>query len=146
MLFKICRKSKHPLYSDLPGLFCPVRITGGALSFNNLAISVMRYKTTPFSRSFMPAVNRLWKDLPNHVVEYVQFQSFKCGANTFLLSRVFKCILVFIYFIFLFIVKKFFFSPFPYWTDFPVGAILVYSFMIFHLGFYSSLACNNHHQ
>ena len=26
-----------------------------------------------------------------------------------------------------------FFSP--YWADFPVGAILVHSFMLFHLGF-----------
>ena len=41
MLFKICRNPEHPLYSDLSGQFRPVWITRGALSFNNLAFSVV---------------------------------------------------------------------------------------------------------
>ena len=89
MLFKICRNPKHPLYSDLPGWFCPACITRGSLSFSNLAFSVVRFKTTQFSRSFIQAVTRLWSDLPNHVVESVQLQNFQCGANSFLLSRLF---------------------------------------------------------
>ena len=71
MLFKTCHNPKHHLNSHLPGLFCPARITGGALSLNNFAFSVMRSNTTQFSRSFIPAVTRLWNDLPNHVVESV---------------------------------------------------------------------------
>ena len=87
MLFKICGNLKHPLYSDLHGLFCPTWITRTALNFNDLVFSVVRFNTTQFSRSFILAVTRLWNDLPNHVVESVQLQNFKCGANTFLLSR-----------------------------------------------------------
>ena len=34
-VFKICHNPKHTLYSDLPGLFRPVQITRGALSFIN---------------------------------------------------------------------------------------------------------------
>ena len=68
MLFKICCNPKHPLYSDLPGLFRSAKITSGALSFNNVAFSVVRFNTTQFSRSFIPAVTILWNDFPNHVV------------------------------------------------------------------------------
>ena len=89
MVFKICRNSKHPLYSDLPGVFRPARITRGTLSFNSLPFSVVRFNTIQFFRSFIPAVTRLWNELPNHVVESVQLQNFKCSANTFLLSRIF---------------------------------------------------------
>ena len=56
ILFKICCNLKHPLYSDLPGLFHPARITKGALSSNNLAFSVVRFNTAQFCRSFIPAV------------------------------------------------------------------------------------------
>ena len=68
MLFKICHNPKHLLYSDLPGLFHPAQITRGDLSFNNFAFSVVRFNTTQFSGSFIPAVTRLWNDLPNHAV------------------------------------------------------------------------------
>ena len=88
MLFKICCNPKHLLYSDLRGLPRPAQITRGALSFNNLA-SVMRFNTTQFFRGFIPAVTRLWNDNPNHTVESVQLQNFKCGADEFLLSRFF---------------------------------------------------------
>ena len=87
MLFKICCNPKHPLYSDLHGLFRPAWITIGALGFNNLAFSVVRFNTIQFSSSFILAVTILWNDLPNHVVESVQRQNFKCSAKTFLLSR-----------------------------------------------------------
>ena len=40
-----------------------------------LAFSVVRFNTTQFSRSVIPAVTRLWNDLPNHVVESVQLQN-----------------------------------------------------------------------
>ena len=87
MLIKICCNPKQPLGSDSPGLFRPVQIIRGVLSFSNLAFSVVRFNATQFTRSFIPAVTRLWNDLPNHVVESVQLQNFECGDNTLLLSR-----------------------------------------------------------
>ena len=87
MLFKISCIPKHPLYSDLPGLFRHAQITKSALSFNNLDFSVVRFNSTQLSGSFIPAATRLWNDLPSHVVESVQLQNFKFSVNTFLLSR-----------------------------------------------------------
>ena len=89
MLSKIYNKARHPLYSDLPGLFRPARITGGALSSNNVAFSFVNSNTFQFSRCFIPAVARLWNELSCHVVGSVQLQNFKCSANAFLLSRLF---------------------------------------------------------
>ena len=37
----------------------------------------------------------------------------------------------------------FYFSLFPYWANFPVGAFMVYGFMLFHLGFLSSMYNDN---
>ena len=85
MLFKIYHNPRNPLYSDLPSLFHPAWITRGALSSNSLAFSVVRSNTIQFFRSLIPAVNRLWNDLPNHSVESQQLQKFKCGANASLL-------------------------------------------------------------
>ena len=59
MPVKIRLNPKHPFYSDLPGLFRPVRVIRGALSFNNLASSVMRFNTAQFSRRFIPSDTRL---------------------------------------------------------------------------------------
>ena len=70
--FKICCNPKHPHSSQLLGLFCPAQIARGALSFNNLAFSVVRFNAIQFTRSFITAVTRLLNDLPNHVIESVQ--------------------------------------------------------------------------
>ena len=40
--------------------------------------------------AYIQAVTRLWNDLPNHVVESVRLQNFKCGADT-ILSRLLGC-------------------------------------------------------
>ena len=96
------------------------------LSFNNLAFSVVRFNTTQFSSSFIPAVTRLWNDLPNHVVESMQLQNLSAVLIHFFLVDSFKCILVFIFGTYSKLIF-FLFSLFPYWADFPVGAILVYS-------------------
>ena len=60
MLFKIYHNPKHLLYSA--GLFHSARITRVGLTSNNLAFSVVRFNTSKLSRSFIPAVTRLWKD------------------------------------------------------------------------------------
>ena len=59
-----------------------------ALSSKNLAFSEVRFNTTQFSGNFIPAVARLWNNLPIYSVESVQLQKFKCGTNSFLLSKV----------------------------------------------------------
>lgn len=87
MLHKIFHNSDHPLHSDLPGQFYPVRNTRQAVNSNSQAFSITRLNTTQYSRSFIPAVTKLWNDLPNRVVESVELQKFKVGANAFLLTR-----------------------------------------------------------
>ena len=64
MLFKIFCNPKHPLYYGLPGF-----------SFYSLAFSVVRFNAAQFSRSFNPAVTRLWNDFSNYVVESVQLKN-----------------------------------------------------------------------
>ena len=88
VLYKIYHNRKHPLYWDLPCLFYLAWIIRDGLSSNNLAFSVVKSYTTWFSRSFIPAVTRFWNYLFNLLVESVQPQNFKCGANAFL-SRLF---------------------------------------------------------
>ena len=88
MLFKICCNPKNLftlIYLVCFVLFVLLEVL--LVFFNNLAFSVVRFNTTQFSRSFIPAVTRLWNDLPDHVIESVQLQNFKCDVNTFLLSR-----------------------------------------------------------
>ena len=73
----------------MPGLLHPALIRDG-LSSNNLVFFFFFFLgvTLLLSRSVIPAVTGLWNDLSNHVVESVQFQELKCGANVFL-SRLF---------------------------------------------------------
>ena len=70
----------------LYNLIVPARTFRGVLRFNNLALSFGRSNTTKFSKSFIPAITRLWNDMPNHV-DSVQLQNLKRSANAYLLSR-----------------------------------------------------------
>ena len=45
-----------------------VLVSLGVLLILIAAFFVVRFNTNQFSRSFIPAVTRLWNDLPNHVV------------------------------------------------------------------------------
>ena len=87
MLFKIYHNPKHPLHSDLPDLYRPARITRNAMNANSHAFSFVRYNTVQFSRSFIPAITRLWNGLPSPIVESAELQKFKLGSNAFLLSK-----------------------------------------------------------
>ncbi|XP_068245377.1 tigger transposable element-derived protein 1-like [Palaemon carinicauda] len=47
----------------------------------------MTLNTTQYSRSFIPAMTKLWNDLPNHVVETDELQKFKLAGNVFMKNR-----------------------------------------------------------
>ena len=83
MLYKIFHNPSHPLYSELPNLFRPMRVTRGSLSINSLSFSPMRFHTSQYSRCFIPAITKLWNELPSIIVEAAEPQKFKLGANTF---------------------------------------------------------------
>ena len=76
----------HPLHSELPNLFRPRRVTRGSLSIDSLSFSPMRFHTSQYSRCFIPATAKLWNELPSVIVEAVELQKFKLGANAFLLG------------------------------------------------------------
>ena len=87
MLFKIFNNSMHPLTSELPDLYRPVRVTRNVLNSNSRSFALSRFNTVQYSRSFIPATTKLWNDLPSHVVECQDLQKFKLGANAFLLRN-----------------------------------------------------------
>ena len=87
MLYKIFHNSDHPLNGELPNLFQPTRVTRNALRSNSLAFSLPRSNTQQYSRCFIPATTRLWNRLPSGIVESDDLQTFKTGANSFLLEQ-----------------------------------------------------------
>ena len=87
MLFKIYHNPRHPLHSELPNLFQPVRVTRNAVNSHSCCFSAVRCNTVQHSRCFIPASTRLWNDLPGAVVECLDLQKFKVDANKFLVGR-----------------------------------------------------------
>ena len=87
MLFKIYNNPKHPLNSELPNLFQPVRVTRNAVNSHRYCFSAMRCNTSQYTRCFIPASTKSWNDLPGGVVECLDLQKFKVGANAFLLGK-----------------------------------------------------------
>ena len=85
--YKIFHNPSHPLHSDLPELFQPVRFTRYALNSNSLSFSSIRLSTAQYSRSFIPATTKLWNSLPSVIFESSELQNFELGANTFLLDK-----------------------------------------------------------
>ena len=86
MLYKIFQNPSHSLYSELPNLFSPRRVTRGSLSINSSSFSPVRFHTFQFSRCFIPATTKLWNELPSMIVEAAELQKFKLGGNAFLLG------------------------------------------------------------
>ena len=86
MLYKIFHNPSHPLHSELPNLFCPRRVTTGPLTINSLSFSPLRFRTSQYSRCFIPATTKLWSELPSMIAEAAELQKFKLGANAFLLG------------------------------------------------------------
>ena len=87
MLFKIYHNPEHPLHPELPALFQPLRFTRAAANSHCHSFMRVRCNTVQYSRSFIPAFTRYWNDLPEDVVECLGLQSFKTGANKFLMGR-----------------------------------------------------------
>ena len=87
ILYKIFHTADHPLHQDLPRLFAPQRVTRDALNANSRSFTPMRFNTTQYSRSFIPSTTKLWNELPSGVVESLELQRFKMGANAFLIGR-----------------------------------------------------------
>merc|ERR1711911_334421 len=84
MLYKIFKNSDHPLHLELPSLYAPPQFTRVALNANSRAFTSMRFNTIQYSRSFVSSTTKLWNDLPSAVVESLELQKFKVGANAFL--------------------------------------------------------------
>ena len=87
MLHKILHNNKHPLYSELPGSYQPVRNTRAAANVNSRAFTDIRPRTNQYERSFVPAATKLWNMLPTHVVEIRDLQKFKIKVNNFFKRR-----------------------------------------------------------
>ena len=86
MLYKIFHNPKHPLHSELPNLFQPVRMTRNVANSHSLSFSVIRCNTVQYSRCFIPANTKAWNMLPGDVVECSELQKFKTRANKFLIN------------------------------------------------------------
>ena len=87
MLFKIYHNPAHPLHSELPSLYLPVRVTRNAVNAHSHSFSAVRCSTVQYSRCFIPSSTKCWNELPSGVVECMELQKFKVGANKFLLNR-----------------------------------------------------------
>ena len=72
---------------EVSSLFHPVQETRSAVNSHSHSFSVVRCSTAQYSRCFIPASTKCWNDLPSGVVDCLELQKFKVGANKFLLDR-----------------------------------------------------------
>ena len=87
LLHKIYHAPNHPLHASLPDLTHPVRITRQTVEANSVTFDIQRHRTSQYSRCFIPATTKVWNTLPSIVVESVDIQKFKLGANSFLINN-----------------------------------------------------------
>ena len=76
MLFKIKSNPMHPLSSALPLPYVPARVTRGALVAHRHSFAPLRYRTTQYSRRFVPLSVSLWNDLSDPVFDGVGLAGF----------------------------------------------------------------------
>ena len=86
LLHKMYYSNRHPLHSSLPGRAMFARNTRQAVVANSMTFSSIRFCTNQFARSFIPRTTKMWNGLPSAIVESSDLQTFKRGANSFLLS------------------------------------------------------------
>ena len=86
MLYKIRCKAMHPLNGALPGPYVPVHVTRSALVTHQYTYAPPHYRTSQYSRTFIPLTGSLWNDLANPVFDGVGLAGFKSRANAFLLA------------------------------------------------------------
>ena len=77
----------HPLYRALSVPYVPLRVTGGAVISHRYTYAPPRYRTSQYSRTFIPLSASLWNDLSDPVFDGVGLAGFKSrGAYAFLLA------------------------------------------------------------
>ena len=76
----------HPLNGALPEPYVPVCVTRGALVSHRCTYAPSRWRTSQYSRTFIPLSVSLWNDLVNPVFDGVGLAGFKSRANAFLLA------------------------------------------------------------
>ena len=86
MIYKIWSNPLHPLHSELPRQFVPVRVTRAAIAAHTHAFEVPRCRTVQYSRSFIPWSVSLWNDLDDSVFDSGGLSGFKSRANSLLLA------------------------------------------------------------
>ena len=86
MLYNIRCNSVHPLNGALPGPYVPVRVTRGALVAHRYTYAPPRWRTSQYSRTFIPFSVFFWNDLANSVFDGVVLAGFKSRANASLLA------------------------------------------------------------
>ena len=87
LLHRIYYAPNHPLHTSLPDLTHPVRITRQTEVANSITFAIQRHRTSQYTRCFIPATVKVWNTLPSVVVESVDVQKFKVGANSFLINN-----------------------------------------------------------
>ena len=87
MLYQIRCNPVHSLNGALPGPYVPVRVTRCALFAHRYTYVPPRYRTSQYSRTFIPLSVSLWNGLANHVFHGVVLAGFKSRANAFLLAK-----------------------------------------------------------
>ena len=70
----------------MPDLFHPVRIARQTAVANSVTFAIQRHSTYQYSRCFIPATAMVWNTLPSLVVESIDIQKFKMGAEPFLIN------------------------------------------------------------
>ena len=63
LLYKIRCNPMHPLNGALPGPYVPVRVTRGALVAHRYTYAPLRYRTSQYSRIFIPFSVSLWNEI-----------------------------------------------------------------------------------
>ena len=86
MLFKIKSNPMNPLSGALPVPFVPARVTRGALIAHRHSFAVTCYRTSKYSRTFVPHSVSLWNDLGDPVFDGAGLAGFKSRANSYLLA------------------------------------------------------------
>ena len=86
MLVNIRCNPVHPINSDLPGPYVPVRVTRGALVAHRYTYAPHRCRTSQYSMIFIPLSVSLWNNLANPVFDGMGLAGFKSRANAFLLA------------------------------------------------------------
>ena len=86
MLYKIRCNPLHPLYGALSVPYVPVQFTRGAVIGHRYTYAPPRWRSSQYSRTFIPFSVSLWNDLNDPVFDGVGLVGFKSKANAFILA------------------------------------------------------------